>query len=83
VLGLFQPFASLSVLSEYLYTPFVISQTGHERNISLLTNSEQNIQGNWKVLLHRDEWYTFDYCEGALLMIIPVLTRKKVLPYVF
>lgn len=39
-------------------------------------------KGNWRVLLHRDEWYTFDYCEDWLIRVVPILTRKKVLPNV-
>jgi len=35
-------------------------------------------KGNWRVLLHRDEWITFDYCEFYLIQIVPTLTRKKV-----
>ena len=37
-------------------------------------------KGNWRVLLHRDEWYTFDYCEDWLIRVVPILTRKKVIP---
>ena len=37
-------------------------------------------KGNWRVLLHRDEWITFDYCSDVLVQVIPTLTRKKVLP---
>ena len=34
-------------------------------------------KGNWRVLLHRDEWDTFDYAESVLLHVVPTLTRKK------
>lgn len=37
-------------------------------------------KGKWRVLLHRDEWYTFDYCEDWLIRVVPILTRKKVSP---
>lgn len=38
-------------------------------------------KGNWRVLLHRDEWITFDYCSDVLVQVIPTLTRKKVHPH--
>jgi hypothetical protein len=34
-------------------------------------------EGDWRVLLHRDEWDTFDYGQEAIMMVVPIISHKK------
>mmetsp|Transcript_19459 Transcript_19459/g.43855 ORF Transcript_19459/g.43855 Transcript_19459/m.43855 type:complete len:189 (+) Transcript_19459:3-569(+) len=33
--------------------------------------------GNWRVLLHRDEWDTFDWGQEAIMFVCPMIGHKK------
>ena len=87
-----EPSDLLSMLCD-LFSCSLLARTLTRTGVAVITKPDLNKatqvevkkkvewEGNWRVLLHRDEWYTFDYCEGALLHVIPVLTRKKVNPF--
>ena len=39
--------------------------------------SPANFKGNWRVLLHRDEWDTFDYCRRGVVRCACALERTR------
>eukprot|EP00287_Rhodomonas_sp_CCMP768_P002779 CAMPEP_0196733022 /NCGR_PEP_ID=MMETSP1091-20130531/12243_1 /TAXON_ID=302021 /ORGANISM="Rhodomonas sp., Strain CCMP768" /LENGTH=180 /DNA_ID=CAMNT_0042076365 /DNA_START=64 /DNA_END=606 /DNA_ORIENTATION=+ len=38
---------------------------------------DAEFEGNWRVLLHRDEWLTLDYGQEAIMTVVPMIPHQK------
>uniref|UniRef100_A0A6U4UL17 Adaptor protein ClpS core domain-containing protein n=2 Tax=Hemiselmis andersenii TaxID=464988 RepID=A0A6U4UL17_HEMAN len=54
----------------------VLTKTPDTENVDEVQDKVK-YEGNWRVLLHRDDWATMDYGQWAIMTVIPTISHKK------